>query len=444
MNQSVRITASLGAGLLVASLLVIAESTGAPAGVSGSPGDGNCTECHVGTVNSGSGRVRIEAVDATGYKPGEKLRIRVTIEDSTASRWGFQLSVRAESNPQVSAGKLATVDNNVRILPGGNQEWATHTLAGTRRGTSSPVSFEVDWTAPETDAGPIVFYAAGNAANGNGLNTGDRIYTSTLRLTAATAAAGPPAFTAAGVTDAWNGRQGIAPGMLASITGTDLAAAAASWAPTTLRALATVVGGVKVKVNDTEAAIVSVSAERVLFIVPADAPEGDVNIVLERDGTASQAISVRSSLVRPAVLGVADPDNAGQYFATALPAGQGYLLALIQPRGSVFGRSAVDTRAVRGVLPGEEIDLIVTGLGKTENDFTASRLITTPIPLGALPKVSFGGTSADASAALLAAPGLYLVRVKVPEGLEPGDVALVVDLNGATSGDNVRITVAKP
>lgn len=442
MKQSVRVSMSLGAGLIVASLALIANGSGAPEGLSGAPGESNCTECHLGTVNSGSGRVRIEAVNATAYTPGQTLRIRVIVEDSAASRFGFQLSVRPESNPRISAGKLAAVNNSTQILPGGTQEWATHTLAGSR--VTSPATFELDWTAPASDAGPVVFYAAGNAANGNGQNTGDRIYTTSLKLSAATAGGPSAAFVASGVTDAWNGRQGIAPGMLAAIAGTELASEAASWSPTTLRALDTTVGGVKVKVNNTDAAVVSVSAERILFIVPADTPEGDVNIIVERNGTPSPAVSVRCSLVRPSILGVADPDNAGQYFATAFPAGQAGLLGLIQNRGSVLGRPQADSRAVRGVLPGEDIDLIVTGLGKTEADFTASRLLAAPIALGPLPKVRFGGTSVDASAAVLAAPGVYLVRVKVPEDLEAGDVALVVDLNGSTSGDNVKLTVTRP
>ena len=37
-------------------------------------------------------------------------------------------------------------------------------------------SFELNWTAPDVNVGPILFAAAGNAANGNFNNQGDRIY----------------------------------------------------------------------------------------------------------------------------------------------------------------------------------------------------------------------------------------------------------------------------
>jgi hypothetical protein len=39
-------------------------------------------------------------------------------------------------------------------------------------------SWTVDWTAPNTDEGEITFYAAFNAANGNGGTSGDVIYKS--------------------------------------------------------------------------------------------------------------------------------------------------------------------------------------------------------------------------------------------------------------------------
>ena len=36
------------------------------------------------------------------------------------------------------------------------------------------------WTSPSTNEGPVTFYAAGNAANGNGSPSGDQIVTSSL------------------------------------------------------------------------------------------------------------------------------------------------------------------------------------------------------------------------------------------------------------------------
>ena len=42
-----------------------------------------------------------------------------------------------------------------------------HTSAGTRNGTRNGVTFQFDWTPPAVNAGPVTFYVAGNAANGD-------------------------------------------------------------------------------------------------------------------------------------------------------------------------------------------------------------------------------------------------------------------------------------
>ena len=52
-----------------------------------------------------------------------------------------------------------------------------HTSTGTYNGTSNgPVTWQFDWTVPDPAVGTITFYAAGNAANGNGSTSGDYIY----------------------------------------------------------------------------------------------------------------------------------------------------------------------------------------------------------------------------------------------------------------------------
>jgi hypothetical protein len=164
-----------------------AESGGAPAFSTGAPGDATCTACHGGRPNTGSGRIAIQVPGgAETYVPGQKVRLTVLLEDGAARRWGFQLTARSGANPQSAAGTLAAVDGNAQVETAGGLPFATHTSAGTRRGTTGSVSFEVDWTPP-AEPGPVTFYAAGNAANGNGSSEGDLIYTTSLALRPATA-----------------------------------------------------------------------------------------------------------------------------------------------------------------------------------------------------------------------------------------------------------------
>ncbi|NWF85162.1 MAG: hypothetical protein HXY18_15195 [Bryobacteraceae bacterium] len=173
--------------LCAASALVIsgtasANSTGAPVGSAGVPGEGTCTDCHGGTPNTGPGRIRVALVDAANYAPGGKVRLRVTLEDPAAARWGFNLTARTTSNVNNPAGTFTITDaTNTRLnTGGGNIQYVTHTSAGTRRGTSGSSSWEVEWTGPQSGES-VTFFVAGNAANNDGQSgSGDRIYTHSL------------------------------------------------------------------------------------------------------------------------------------------------------------------------------------------------------------------------------------------------------------------------
>lgn len=168
------------------------SSSGAPAGVTGAPGDGNCTDCHSGTVNSGPGRVQVSLVNATNWTPGQPVTVRVTLTDPNAQRWGFELSARSASNPANPLGTLAATDaTNTQLRTAGALQFVTHRTAGTRPGTTGSSSWEMQWTPPATaGAGDVTFYVAGNAANNSGDNTGDRIYTASLTASAGSPSAG--------------------------------------------------------------------------------------------------------------------------------------------------------------------------------------------------------------------------------------------------------------
>src|SRR5262249_13884214 len=51
------------------------------------------------------------------------------------------------------------------------------TQQGTDLGTADGTEWTFDWIAPNADVGPVTFYAAGNAANGDDIPLGDYIYT---------------------------------------------------------------------------------------------------------------------------------------------------------------------------------------------------------------------------------------------------------------------------
>ncbi|MES2656475.1 MAG: choice-of-anchor V domain-containing protein [Bacteroidota bacterium] len=128
---------------------VISNPTGAPAGYSGSPADGQtCGSCH-GVATSEANNVLTSNVPGTGYVPGHTYTITVTISGTTA-RKGFQVS------PQNADGQIVgslAAGSGSRLL---NAKYITHSAAKTS--TSSVWTFS--WTAPIAGTGDVNLYGA--------------------------------------------------------------------------------------------------------------------------------------------------------------------------------------------------------------------------------------------------------------------------------------------
>ncbi|MBS1832425.1 MAG: hypothetical protein JST65_06925 [Acidobacteria bacterium] len=121
--------------------------------------------------------------------------MRVTLADPTAARWGFSLTVRKESSTDFVGSFAVPSEPTTRVIQlNGTNRYATHSPNGTFRQQASQAAWEVDWTAPAAGTGSVRFYAAGNAANNNGLaDGGDKIYTGSLSI--AEASSGPVSIT---------------------------------------------------------------------------------------------------------------------------------------------------------------------------------------------------------------------------------------------------------
>lgn len=160
---------------------LLANSNGAPAGLAGAPGQGDCSGCHgSGSVNPAGGSLTIAVVGGTNYVPGQPLRLRVTLADNTSTRWGFQLTARRGDANTQTLGTFTSVSSQTATP---QSTTIGHNANGTQSGAPSPVSWEVQWNPPANDQGPVIFYAAGNAANGNGSSdAGDKVYTANLQV----------------------------------------------------------------------------------------------------------------------------------------------------------------------------------------------------------------------------------------------------------------------
>jgi hypothetical protein len=137
-----------------------------------------CTACHrTNDLNSGEGSVRIEGLPAN-WSPGRTYTLRVVVSHPTAIRFGFQLSAIGPEGDQ--AGSLVPAEDGRTFVQTGDVngkpiQFIEHNSVGSTIGNGN--EFRFTFQAPaDPNFGPIKFNVAGNAANGNGANTGDFIY----------------------------------------------------------------------------------------------------------------------------------------------------------------------------------------------------------------------------------------------------------------------------
>lgn len=174
-------------------LLLFAVSTGSAFAFSsgpldektGAPNENTCAQagCHTGNDLNVSGGSLMLTVPET-YIPNEVYTIVVNLSREGQSRWGFEMT--ALDADGVRAGSFAT-DNagNTQLSETNSKQYIKHTSIGTAQGTTDTHSWEFQWTAPEADIGPVSFYAAGNASNGNFNPIDDYIYTTQSESTPA-------------------------------------------------------------------------------------------------------------------------------------------------------------------------------------------------------------------------------------------------------------------
>jgi len=162
--------------------LASANSFGPPLAKTAAPGEGACTDCHTGHILNPDalGSVTIDGVP-TSYMPGQTYTLTVTVQRTGQIRWGFELTA-LKSSDATAAGTITITNTLTRMGTLNGRTYVEQTTVNGDDGTfsnQSSGSWEFSWTAPAAGAGAVTFYAAGNAADGNGSNSGDFIYTKT-------------------------------------------------------------------------------------------------------------------------------------------------------------------------------------------------------------------------------------------------------------------------
>ena len=158
-------------------LLVLANSAGSVGGKTGSVGDGGstCTDCHTGSVTQVTCWITSN-IPPEGYTPGSTYNLTAVATHTGVVLFGFELT--AEDAQGNKVGTLTVTDPLQTQLTNSNAA-ITHTSSGTTP-IGNMKTWNMGWTAPSTAIGEITFYAAYNAADGNGNTANDVVYTSTL------------------------------------------------------------------------------------------------------------------------------------------------------------------------------------------------------------------------------------------------------------------------
>ena len=412
-----------------------ADASGADAGLSGAPGDGTCISCHRSTLNAGTGSLKISFANGTTYVPGQTQLVTVTLSDPTAKRWGFEASPRvSRAASSTGAGKMTTADSYTRLAgTSGTLQWITHTLAGTRNGTTGGVSFTFNWTAPSTDVGAVDFYVTGNAANGNNQDdSGDKIYSRRATLTVQAVITNTPTIASGGIVNAASGAQTIESGSWVTIYGTNLAPSTVSTGRTWNSGdivngqLPTTLDGTTVMINGKAAAISYISSGQLNVQAPDDTATGQVSVVVTTSNGTSTPATVNLQPYSPGLFML----NA-KYPAAVLPDGS-YAIAPGVLDSSVAQRVA---------KAGDVVQLFGTGLGATNPVVTSGVLYSGAAQTANPVAASIGGIPAEVQFAGVTGAGLYQVNVVVPQGVPAGDQLLLLATGGLTSQGSVYLTI---
>lgn len=412
--------------------------------------------CHLTPtpVNGGGGNVKIAfSGGGTTYTPGQKQILTITITDSAAKVYGFQMTARPQSNLSGGQAGTFTPDAAQAVLCAS----ASLSDVGTPRNgancpSAAPIEFvehnnqpyttnviNVTWTAPATDVGPVGIYISANAAPSNaGIPIG-HIYTAGYTLTAAATGGNPPSITSVNSGSDFGGFTTIAPQTWVEIKGSALATNTRIWggadfngskAPTSL-------DGTSVTINGKSAAVYYISPTQVNVQAPDDTATGPVNVVLTTAAGASAPFSVQEQATQPGILVPASFKVNGTQYA----------VAQFQDGTYVGKTGLISGVAFRPAKPGDALTIYGIGFGAVTPTIPAGTIVPNPVDgqanhLTGKLSVTFGQTNANLLYQGLAPNfvGLYQFNVVVPQ-VSAGDVPITFSLNGKSTGQTASLTI---
>ncbi|MCS6951364.1 MAG: hypothetical protein NZM33_00730 [Bryobacteraceae bacterium] len=228
----------------------------------------------------------------------------------------------------------------------------------------------------------------------------------------------------------------ISSGAWVSIYGQDLATTTRIWREEEIRdgVLPAELDGVRVEFDGKPAWVYYVSPGQLNVQTPDGLPEGSVRVEVIHRGQRSGAFTAQVRRIAPAFFRF--PQEGGRFVAAVFAQLEhGHVVYVGRPEW--FGGAV----AARPAKPGERVLLFGTGFGPTTPQVPAGRAFSGAAPLTEPVQVTVGGVAATVEFAGLVGPGLYQFNLVVPQGVSPGDAAVVAEIAGVTTAP-VALTVA--
>jgi hypothetical protein len=130
-------------------------------GLTGAPGEANCTQCHSGSTQSAAGNVNLTA--PSEYMVGQTYNIEIGVIGNAVN--GFEMTILDGNG--IKAGSL-TAGGLSSVASSGGKEYIRHS---TKTGF-----WTFTWTAPAADMGDLTAYYAVAKTDNGGTSSNDVIY----------------------------------------------------------------------------------------------------------------------------------------------------------------------------------------------------------------------------------------------------------------------------
>jgi uncharacterized protein (TIGR03437 family) len=413
--------------------------------------------CHSNSIKGGplnfyGGGVTATFSGGSVYTPGTPVNITVRVSDPTNTQYGFQMSARLESNlANGQAGRFAyTSGSNIGVLcddgttegvprtPNGNcsarapVEFIEHT-------NPSSTSWTFSWTPPATAVGPVKFYVAGNAVNGDLSSDGsDHVYTASYTLTPSlgcTSAA--PVVTGVISAGAFGARTDFTSGSWLEIYGSNFSNGLKLWDGADFSGLAAPISldRVRAQVNGKDAFTWVVSPGQLNVQAPDNAGTGPMTVTVTNCDQTSAPKTITQAAIAP-----------GVWAPPTFTSGGKQLLGATTADGLTFIGNLTGVQS-RPAKPGEMIITYGVGFGATNPAVPAGQITPGLAPMVDPFVMTIGGTQITGSSLVYAglAPGfvgLYQFNVIVPN-VADGDQPVTIKIGNTTIPQTLLLSVKR-